>query len=659
MNTLYLDTETFCPVPIGNGSHAYAEKAEVLLATYAWDDGPVACLDFTDGDTLDQLAPLITQARLIVIHNSSFDRTVLRWQGIVIEPERVYDTMVQAYLHSLPGGLGPLCDVLGVPTDKAKDKDGKRLIHLFCKPLPKNNILRRATRHTHPEEWERFKTYAMLDIEAMRAARTAMPVWNFPEPGSNTGDQREVRLWQLDQKINDRGFAVDTVLAEAAVRAAKRASKSLAARTAEITEEQVQATTQRDALLTYFREEHDLTPPDLKKGTVRDLLKLELPTEVRELLENRLQASATAPAKYGALLKSVSSDTRLRGTIQFAGAARTARFSGRIFQPHNLPRPTMKGPAIEAGIRAIKAGTEDMIYDNVMDLCGNAVRGCVVAPEGHKLVIADLSNIEGRVLAWLAGEQWKLDAFRDYDTVLPDGTRRGHDLYKIGAGLILGKPPEDVTDDERQVSGKIPELACGYGGSLGAFKVMAALYGVNLSDDAIRTIVAAFRKRNSRIVALWYALEKAVRLAIQTPGEVYRLEKLSIRCDGTWLRIRLPSGRYLCYPGVELDEDGGVSYLGTNQYTRKWERIRTYGGKLVENVTQAVARDILTHGMEIAERAGYAIVLHVHDEIISETPDTPQYTSVGLAACMSQKPYYAMDLPLSAAGFETYRYRKG
>ena len=665
MRTLYLDLETYCERPITHGTHAYAETAEVLLAPYAWDEEPVRLLDLTDGDSLETVADMLAEAGLVVIHNSAFDRTVLRHQGVDLNINTLHDTMVQAMAHSLPGALDKLCDILAIAADKAKDKDGKRLIQLFCKPMPKNSKLRRATRHTHPEEWERFKAYAMLDVESMRAVFKALPTWNLPPPG-DTGNQSEVRLWRLDQKINDRGFAVDTELARAAVSAAKRASKRLAERTQEITDNTVQAATQRDALLRYFREEHGFEPPDLKKGTVKELLKMDLPPEIAELLEIRLQASATSPAKYGALLRAVSSDDRLRGTLQFAGALRTARWGGRLFQPQNLPRPTLKGFVVEMGIRALKTGVEDLLFDNVMDLCGNAVRGAVVASPGCRLHIADLSNIEGRTVAWLAGEQWKLRAFKDYDTILSDQLdekgapkRKGHDLYKVGAAGILGIRPEDVTDDQRQVWGKVPELACAYGGSVGAFAAMGLVYGVSLPEDQVRPIVQGFRKRNGRIVALWYDLERAVRNAVLEPGLVFRVGHLAVRKDGSWLRIRLPSGRYLCYPGIEVDEDGGISYMGVNQYTRKWERIRTYGGKLTENVTQAASRDVLAAGMERAEAAGYRIVLHVHDEIIVETPDTPEFSAEGLAVCMSAAPHWAIDLPLSAAGFETYRYRKG
>jgi DNA polymerase len=324
-----------------------------------------------------------------------------------------------------------------------------------------------------------------------------------------------------------------------------------------------------------------------------------------------------------------------------------------LFQPQNLPRPTLKQPQIDLGIEAMKAGVETVFYDDVMELCASAVRGSIVAAPGCKLVVADLSNIEGRVLAWLAGEQWKLDAFREFDKGV------GHDIYKITAGGILGKDPGDVTKDERQVSGKVPELACGYQGSVGAFAAMGAIYGVNLPEPKVLEIVKAWRAKHKATVKFWYDCERAARNAISNPGEVYRASSIAFRRSGGWLRARLPSGRYLCYPSPQVDEDGRLSYMGTNQYTRRWERLDTYGGKLVENLTQATARDVLAAGLLAAEAAGYNPVLHVHDEIICETPDDPSFSAEGLAALMSQGTQWSVGLPLAAAGFETYRYQKG
>jgi DNA polymerase len=323
---------------------------------------------------------------------------------------------------------------------------------------------------------------------------------------------------------------------------------------------------------------------------------------------------------------------------------------GRLFQPQNLPRPTMKQEQIDFGIDAMKLDAEDLLFDNVAELCSSAVRGALIASPGHKLVVSDLSNIEGRVLAWLAGEEWKTEAFKQFDAGV------GHDLYKLAYAKSFNKEAEDVTKDERQI-GKVQELALGYQGSVGAFSSMAALYGVFLPEDEVKRIVEAWRKAHSAVVALWYDLERAVKDAIRAPNKRFTVRDLSIGYKDNWLRIKLPSGRYLCYPNAGLNE-GSIVYEGVNQYTKKWETIETYGGKLVENVVQAVARDVLASGMFRAEAAGYAVCLHVHDELITETPDTDEYSVDELSRIMSTNPGWSLGLPLAAAGFETRRYKK-
>jgi len=647
VTTLFLDLETYCAVPIAYGTHAYAEQAEVMLIALAVDDEPVEVWDRTEGsdeDLLGRLQKAIDAADKIVIHNSAFDRTVLRWQGVNVPVEKVHDTMVQALAHSLPAALGALCNVLEVPINKSKDKDGSRLIHLFTKPLGRNRTLDRATFDTHPSDWVMFMEYARLDVEAMREVYSRLPIWNYRG--------RELEMWRLDQTINDRGIAVDRELAEGAQRAAQRASKRLAREAAALTGGAVTNTSQRGKTLDHLRQ-LGLETEDLRGGTIdKLLLRDDLTSDIRALLENRAQASATSPAKYRTLSNAASSDGRLRGTLQFCGASRTGRWGGRLFQPQNLPRPTMKHSEIEVGIAAMKADVEDMLFDNVVELCTSAVRGCLVAAPGKKLVIADLSNIEGRMLAFLAGEQWKLDAFADFDRGI------GPDLYKLAYARSFNKKPEDVTPDERQI-GKVMELALGYQGGSGAFAKMAGLYGIELPDWRVKELVEAWRKAHSATKGFWKLTEEAARLALATPGKAYTAGKLVFRVDGTWLRVGLPSGRYLCYPNAAIDDAGKLSYEGTDQYTRKWTRLDTYGGKLVENATQAAARDILTCGMRNAEAAGYPIVLHVHDELLCETPDSPEYTHEGLAKLMSTGPQWAVGLPLAAAGFETKRYRKG
>lgn len=655
MSTLWLDLETYSTVPIKHGAHRYAEEAEVMLVALAMDDAPVTVWDCTTGEWpkwAGSLQALIDLADRIVIHNSAFDRTVLRHCGVNIPVEKIDDTMVTALSHSLPGSLGQLCDVLGVPQDKSKDKAGRRYIQLFTKPCPKNWKIRRATRETHADEWNNFIEYARLDVDAMRHVHGRLPNWN-----STLSEQH---LWRLDQRVNDRGVAIDLALAQSAIGAFRRASGALATRAAGLTDGLVSSTTQRQRFVDYLRDVRGFEAEDLTKGTVESLLKGELDPKVRELLEIRQQASATSPAKYKVLLDATSSDGRLRGTIQFCGAARTGRDAGRIFQPQNLPRSPdwFDGDVQEATIAAFKYDCEDIIYDNVSERCAFAVRGSLLAQSGCKLVIADLSNIEGRVLAWLADEQWKIEAFKLYDR------GEGPDLYKVTAGRILGKDPYEVTKSERQTQGKVPELAGGYGGGLGAYRKMGGDVFNAMDDDAIMEIVQAWRKAHPATKKLWYDVEGAVRSAVRAPDESFEVRGL-LRIDSAkgpdsvdYVRIRLPSGRYLCYRNMHIDDGGKLVYEGINQYTRKWELLETYYGKLVENIVQAVARDVFMTGMRRAEEADYSVVLRVHDELVCEVPDDPAFTDKALADMMSDNPSWSIGLPLSAAGFEAYRYRK-
>jgi len=602
--------------------------------------------------------------------------------------------------HSLPGALEKIGEILKLGDDKKKHKRGKELIQLFCKPRPKNQKLRRATRFTHPTEWAEFLDYAKADVEAMRASDKKLPVWNYRSD--------ELALWHLDQKINSRGVAVDVDLAHAAIRATTRVQRHLSARANELSGGDVTAATQRDKLIGHILREYGIVLPDLKTSTIEKLLEGRsipaewivktdnpeadqgLPEPVRDLLIVRQQASKTSASKYKRLVNAVNSDGRLRGLLQFNGAQRTGRWAGRTFQPQNLPRPTLKQAKIDIGIEAMKADAEDLVFDNVMELASSAIRGCIVAPAGKKLVVADLANIEGRVLAWLAGEEWKLQAFRDYDA----GT--GPDLYKLAYAKAFNIQPDAVGKDQRQI-GKVKELMLGYEGGVGAYITGAATYKIDLEamgEQAIDSIpqhvmneansALAWTKLNKRptfgltdrawlvcdsfkrlwrysnpaIASFWKDLQEAAVLAVCRPGVTFECRGLKLRRDGAWLRIRLPSGRFLCYPSPQVDDAGKLSYMGINQYSRKWSRLKTYGGKLAENVTQAVARDVLATSMSAIEAAGFEIVLTVHDEIITEAPDAPDYDSDRLAQLMCDLPTWADGLPLAAAGFEAYRYRK-
>ena len=432
--------------------------------------------------------------------------------------------------------------------------------------------------------------------------------------------------------------------------------------------------------------------PDMRADTLRRRLEdPELPEGVKLLLAIRLESTKTSTSKYTALLRAVSDDGRLRNTLQFAGAQRTSRWAGRIFQPQNMMRPTLDAGIIAIGIESLKLGCADIVFTNVMDLVANAVRGCIVAPPGKKLVIADLSNIEGRGLAFLAGERWKLKAFADFDAGI------GEDLYKVAYGRSFNIDPKEATGQKRQI-GKVMELGLGYEGGVAAFLTFAVVYNMDL-DELAKAVYAtasgeamanalgmwkwakskkrtlglpeniyvaceilkrAWRDAHPNTTALWKAAGDSVRAAINNPGETFDIgQHLKARRDGAWLRIRLPSGRYLCYINPKVDDDGQITYFGVNQYTRQWGPIKTYGGKIIENCTQAFARDILASSMPVTEAEGYEIVLSVHDELLTETPDTEEFTVDALSAMMATAPSWAKGIPLAAAGFETYRYKKG
>jgi DNA polymerase len=689
MTRLYLDLETYSPVPIAHGTHAYAERAQVMLFAWALDDGPVSVWDATaesDERMPDDVFHALTDDGVEVwAHNSHFDRTVLRHAGSVVERtaaraiSRWRDTMVKAMCHGLPGSLGDLCEILKVEHDEAKDKDGRALIHLFCKPRPDGS---RATSRTHPEQWARFKRYAALDISAMRAVDAKLPTWNYRGA--------ELALWHRDQAINDRGVAVDADLARGAVAAVAQAQKVLGCRTQDLTDGALDRTTQRDKLLAHILAEYGVQLPDTQAATIeRRIADPDLPAELRELLALRLQASSTSTSKYAALLRGISADGRLRGTLQYSGAQRTRRWAGRLFQPQNLKRPDLPQADIDTGIAAIKAGCADLITDNVMRLVSNAVRGCLVAPTGRKLVVSDLSNIEGRVAAWLAGERWKLRAFAEFDA------GDGPDLYRLAYAKAFAIKPDEVGKDQRQI-GKVMELMLQYEGGVGAFITGADAYSIDLAsmaerawDSIPRDVLAEaegfwewtkdegrstyglahevfvvcdslkrlWRRAHPLVTALWKELRDSACRAVQLPGQTVTCGKFKMRRDGNWLRILLPSGNYLCYPAPEV-KDGALTYMGVNQYTRKWSRLGTYGGKLFENACQSLARDVMAHNMPAIEDARFDIVLTVHDEVITEADDTPEFNTERLSALLATCPPWAEGLPLAAGGFEGYRYRK-
>ena len=723
MSYLFLDFETFSEAYLKKvGSYAYAEHptTEVLICTYAFDGEPVQVWDCTDGSdmpgdlhrALRRLVKPNSRIKMVWHNGSMFDRLIMRhcW-GFDIPVSNTIDTMIWAFRHALPGSLDALCEVLGVSADNAKDKRGKALIKRFSKPTPKNYKIRRYTAETHPDEWALFIKYAVSDITAMREVFHKLPRWGNSE--------FEDRVLELDQLINDRGFKVDVALAEAAIEAVEKHKAQL--------QEEAQrkyggSLTGKD-FLPILRE---LAPAhrihNAQKSTLNDLLADDdLPDDARTIIEMRLGAASTASTKYNPLLLGRSSDDRRRGCIQYGGAKRTLRFAGKGFQPQNLARGYYHDDELDKGISALLKGRAHRRFD-VAKLTASTVRSCIIPEAGYKFVVADYSNVEGRGLAWLAGEDDLIEVFVN-----------GVDVYKKLASTVFNVAYEDVTKDQRQIA-KAMVLGLGYAGGVGAFVTFAKNLGLDL-NDMTRTLDGSFpdhiwaatargyewariqeakrpprpgekddrpsyildkkvwrtcdalkrmyREANPAIVQFWRDIEDAAMAAIRNPGKEFTAGPRGVKFSrnvetdnngnkvaGWWLRMTLPSGRVMSYPGVglsvskETDEDGKVStnvrikYQGENQLTRQWGSQYTYSGKLVENCTQALCRDLLANALLNVEANGYPIVLHVHDEIICETPDLPEYNVAELERLMCALPEWADGFPLVAEGQELKRYAK-
>ncbi len=741
---LYLDLETYSPIPITNGTWAYAEKAEILLIAYAYEDEPVAVWDVQNTPMPDSLAVRLTMAFTSVWHNGSmFDLPVLscvldrikksacsttlvgeclpalscvsdrskhqeKAQELLVFTEAVfanmfYDTSVQALEHALPAGLDALCAIFKVPESKRKLSSGKELIRLFCCPNRKGE---RTYSHQNPEEWALFREYAAHDIEAMRYLHKKMPSWNYKILPATLRDDanakhffEEYDLWLLDMRMNREGFCIDKDLAAACVDLLSRHAHETDEETLDISEGVLESTRRRDKTLAFLRT-IGVRLPDLTKTTVqRALDDIEnLPPIARELLLNRQASTKTSTAKYKRLLQVLSSDNQLRGTQLFCGAKRTGRWSGRLFQHQNLPRGTLGPEELELAVTAIKTGSADLIYSDIPNICSEVLRGSIVPRRGHTFLVADLANIEGRIQAWVAGESWKIKAFEEYDAGI------GPDLYLLAYAKAFNKPVASVTPEERSV-GKVMELALAYGGGVNAFIVFAQGYHVDLdylceglwrsgtiplaSIDTSKKRIAwmrdngsdfpdlkeqtilicdvlkdLWRKAHPAIVAIWGNLERALIRAshqeeltrIEVDPKIGLLHAVSL--GSSWIGIRKPSGLYLSYPGLR-QEGKEISFFGESM-NRRWERQRAYGAVFFENVCQSISRDILGSALLRLDTAGYRPVFTVHDEVITEIPDSD--TPLCLAEqidILTSLPYWASGLPLAAKGFQCKRYRKG
>lgn len=642
---LYLDTETYSSVDITKaGAFKYFEDPafEILLLPYAWNDEPVWVLDLTDPSGHDELPDIIAALRdpdtLKVAHNAAFERGAYhRAFGFYQPPEEWLDTMILGAYNGLPLSLDALGDALNLPHQKLKE--GKALINYFCKPCKPtiaNGGRTRNLREHAPEKWERFKEYAGRDVETMRLAhrklkRYPVTMW-------------ERKVWALDAHTNERGVLVDMELAKAAM-VLDKAFK------AEHTKE-LQQLTHLDnpnsvAQLKDWLEVMGIHVDSLSKESIKELLEEATDPTTKRVLELRQLLGKTSTKKYDAILAAACSDSRVRGLLQYYGAARTGRWAGRLVQLQNLPQNHLEDIGmVRELVRAKDLEGLELLYDNVPDVLSQLIRTAFVAKPGHTFLVSDYAAIEARVIAYLAGEKWRMEVFA-----------HGGDIYCSSASQMFKVPVEKhgVNGHLRQ-KGKIAELACGYGGGIGALKAFGA-DKMGLTDDEMQDIVTNWRLASPKIPKFWRDTENAARRALISPGKTFTVPcGVKYLKDADALRCKLPSGRILTYWGAGLDDDGNICFMGQNQTTRKWEKTDTWGGKLVENIVQAYARDCLAVALLRLDAAGYAITFHVHDEIIAEAPEGSRWED--MAEIMGQPIEWAPGLILRGDGYATKFYRK-
>lgn len=659
MKTLSLDIETFSDVDLSkSGVYRYSESpnAELLLFGYSVDGGEIHVVDVANGECIPEeiLKTLVDNSVCKWAHNSSFERIFLSiWLsrqhpqyfksysinedtvGEYLDPASWRCTMVWSAYLGLPLSLKGVGAVLKL--DEQKMDEGKELIRYFCvpcKPTKSNGYRLRNYPHHAPDKWELFKKYNKRDVEVEMAIQQKLS--RFPVPDFVWDE------YHLDQEINDRGIAVDMEMVKQAIALDVKSKEHLTSAMRKLTNLD---NSNSVAQMKTWLADNGLEMESLGKKEVAEILKT-APPQLAEVLTLRQQLAKSSVKKYQAMQDTACKDIRARGMFQFYGANRSGRWAGRKIQLQNLPQNHI--PDLEQARSLVKSGNYealDMLYENIPDTLSQLIRTAFVPRNSMKFIVADFSAIEARVIAWIAGEQWRIDAFA-----------KGEDIYCASASQMFGVPvvKHGVNGHLRQ-KGKIAELACGYGGSVGAMKAMGA-DAMGLSDGELKQIVDDWRAASPNIVKLWWGVDKAVKHCIKKklPTETHSLE---FTYESGFLFIRLPSGRRLAYvkPRIGVNQFGGesVTYEGIGA-KKKWERIESYGPKFVENIVQGIARDLLMHSMQTLSHC--FIVAHVHDEIIIEADKQMSLTAV--CEQMGRTPKWAEGLILRADGYECDFYKK-
>jgi DNA polymerase len=656
MRALFLDLETYSSADLSKcGVYRYSESPdfEILLFGYSIDGGEVCVIDLASGEVIPFVIKeaLMNENIIKWAHNAQFERVCLsRWleqQGITfaswdkkcrfLNPVSWRCTMVWSAYLGLPLSLEQAAIVTGA--EKKKLSEGKDLIRYFCSPCKPTKANGGSTRNlpSHaPDKWEHFKAYNARDVETEMAI--ASKFFKFPVP------EDEWKYYRLDQEINDRGIQLDIDLVREAIRCDEQSKEELTRTMREITDlENPNSVVQMKAWLG----ENGLETTSLGKEAVKELLKT-APEELADVLTMRQSLAKSSVKKYTAMEKAICKDGRVRGLLQFYGANRTGRFAGRLVQVQNLPQNHLPDLAQARSLLKLRNfDALELLYDSVPVVLSELIRTAFVPKPGYKFIVSDFSAIEARVIAWLAGESWRNEVFATHGKI-----------YEASASQMFRVPIEEITKGSllRQ-KGKIAELALGYGGSVGALKAMGALE-MRLTEEELQPLVTAWRTANPNIVQLWWDVDRAAATAVRERNNA-QTHGIQFEYRSGFLFIMLPSGRRLAYvkPKIALNRFGNetVTYEGVGA-TKKWERIESYGPKFVENIVQAISRDILCYAMRRLNSIGLSIVMHVHDEVVIEASE--DISTEMVCNYMDETPPWANGLLLRADGYKCKFYKK-
>lgn len=643
---LSIDIETYSEVDIrACGAYKYAENCEILLLAYSFDNEPVFVIDLTKEGLPAHIHKALTDKNILkTAYNAAFERACISaCYGLNLPPEQWECTLMRSAMAGLPLSLDESAKALNL--EQQKDNTGKNLIRYFCmpcKPTKTNGERLRNLPEHDPAKWQAFMNYNMQDVVTEKAVRQALLFLTIPE--------QEKKLWDLDQRINETGVKIDKTLVTHAVEMDLNFRNKLVNEATKLTG--LNNANSIAQLKKWLEEETDSEIESLKKDAIPKLILDTDSEKAKRVLTIRQELSKTSVKKYTAMLNAAGSGDRIRGLLQFYGANRTGRWAGRLVQVQNLPRGTFGSKNLDAARNCVISNDSELLeicFGAIPDTLSQLVRTAFIPEEGKRFIVSDFSAIEARVIAWLAGERWRLEVFNTHGKI-----------YEASAAQMFKVPIESITKSSpfRQ-KGKIAELALGYQGGNGALIKMGAL-DMGLTEEELPGIVKAWRDANPAIVQLWWNMDKAAKNAIRSNSVIPIGKGAYFQYKKGYLLMGLPSGRTLCYAKAALGQGSVgeiINYWGVDQTTKKWTKLETYGGKLVENVIQAIARDCLAQALLNVHEAGYRTVMHVHDEIVCELPiGKGSLKELNALLCKPEK--WMAGLPLKAEGFEALYYKK-